>query len=266
MPLPYFSLVHATYNSQLSLADHFDKWIRTARDPGAIEYIFALEEGDLNALEAPSGFQIVKTQSPDEYSTSVLNWNSAAAASTGQVLVTVSDDLTPPPNWDYRLREAIGQIDPSASRFVVKVDDSQSKFNSLVSHPIVSRAHYRDLGLFDSRYRSMFCDNDFTWTAFLRSQILDLRTLVFTHGHPHIGDFPETESQAKNNRRLEYEYGASQFKKKWPFFIEPAAARSLPLAHSLSTAFASRFLKRAGVLLRATRNQISSRVFRFRRG
>ena len=234
MPRPYFSLIHATYNSNLPLKAHFDRWIGSCSDPLSVEYIFAMEEGDQNQYEHPFGFRVVLTHPTGGLSSSVLNWNTAASLAVGKILVVVSDDLTPPNEWDRKIREAIGNANPLRSRFVLKVNDSGKINDSLVSHPIISRKHYEDLGLFSPDFSGMYCDNDFTWRAFLRSTILDGRSILYSHKHPHLGSFPETSSHIRNNREIEYEAGRKAFGRRWPVFIDAAAARHLPLSTPIS--------------------------------
>jgi glycosyltransferase involved in cell wall biosynthesis len=234
MPRPYFSLIHATYNSNLSLKAHFDRWVGSCSDPPSVEYIFAMEEGDRNQYELPIGFRVVVTNPAGGFSSSVLNWNTAARNAIGEILVVVSDDITPPNNWDLRIREAIGNANPLKSRFVLKVNDSGKLKDSLVSHPIISRKHYEDLGLFSPDFSGMYCDNDFTWKAFFYSTILDGRHISYSHRHPHLGSFPETSSHIRNNRDIEYKAGREAFERRWPVFIDATAARYLPLFTSIS--------------------------------
>lgn len=260
MSRPYFTLIHATYNSQESLDAHFKKWISACQVPQDVEYIFAMERGDLNEREHPTGFRKVITVPGDGRSSAVLNWNAAAAAATGEILFAISDDLTPPKNWDAELKNAIGTTCASKTRFVMKVKDSHDLADSLVSHPIVSRKHYEDLGLFDPAFSSMYCDNDFTWKAFFSSEIFDCRGIEFLHSHPHLGGFAETESHRRNNRQLEYDFGLRQFQKRWPPFIEPAGARRLPLRSFPPARRATLVFARITVLLSALRGFFVKRL------
>lgn len=226
---PFFSLIHATFNSSLGLHNHYARWISRCDFPEDVEYIFAMDRKDLNSCEAPDGFKVILTNTDRDLSSSVTNWNAAALSSVGRVIVAVSDDLEPCNHWDSRIRELIIDREPSSESFVLKIKDSDDETNSLVSHPIVSRAYYQKLGLFDPEFASMYCDNDFTWRAFFRSTIFDAREIEFTHLHPHLGNYPESVSHQRNNRPVEYRHGESVFKGKWPFFIDASEARRLPL-------------------------------------
>jgi hypothetical protein len=264
MAQPFFSLLHATYNSPVPISAHYDKWMRASRFPEDVEFLVAMERGDRNQQESQKGWSALVTEPRDTRSSAVLNWNSAAAASIGSVLVVIADDLDPISDWDVHLRKAIGKADPLRSRFVVKVNDSGDSGDSLVRHPIISRRHYSDLGLFDAGYSSMYCDNDFTWRAFFHSEILDCRHIDFAHKHPGVGEFAETESHRRNNHRLEYEHGRSRFEAIWPKFIVPADAKRLPLVDALQTSSVLLFRARVSTILKSVRRYLLNKTYRAR--
>jgi len=207
-----------------------------------------MEEGDPHADEGPGPFRKLVCEHKDKFSSAVSNWNSAALASSGKIMIVVSDDLVPPRGWDQLVRAAAGNLDPAAHRFVVKVTDSLDAADTLVRHPIVSRRHYEDLGLFRGVFSSMYCDNDFTLRAFFNSRILDARRIIFTHEHPSIDNFQETESHRRNNRPEEYEKGHAQFRKLWPPFIKPELARRLPLRDTKTRTSIGLYAVRTGIL------------------
>jgi hypothetical protein len=256
MPQPFFSLLLATFNSREPVSTLYARWLSACRFPADVEFLAAMERGDRNQHERAAGWTALVTDPPDARSSAVLNWNSAASASIGAVLVVIADDLDPVRDWDVHLRRAIGTANPLRRRFVIKVNDSGDSGDSLVRHPIISRKHYADLGLFDPSFSSMYCDNDFTWRAFFRSQILDCRHLEFAHRNPSLGDFSETESHRRNNDRLEYEHGRLRFDTRWPKFIKPSGAKSLPLAQNLNSSLTTLSAARISILLNLLRQHL----------
>lgn len=213
-----FSLLHATYHRQESPLAVKDAWLSAAAYPDAVEYIFALDEDDLRTVARTSGHARVVSP-PTGKVTAVRNWNAAAAASSGEVLVVVADDLFPPRNWDVALAEIIGsRLDPTRVPFAVKVRDTTATQSpvgdTLLRHPIVSRAFYEKFGLFSPKFTGIACDADLTRRALWRSAILDGRSrLALEHRHATT-DRPSV-STAKLNDRNEYESAGIAYAAAW---------------------------------------------------
>lgn len=175
-----------------------------------------MEEQDKDAIEKTAGHARVITSPPDDYSSAVQNWNSAAERADGDLLFVISDDLTPVANWDNELVELCQGLDPVLVDFCVKIKDSPSYEDTTLRHPVVSRKFYNTHGLFDDKFRGVYCDNDITMRAFLFSQILDGRSLAFHHSHPHFErSVTESVSQKKINAPREYNRGSEMFRSKY---------------------------------------------------
>lgn len=211
------SILHATYMSGTNPTRHRDFWLSAARYPQRVEYICAMNADDSVAVEATAtGVLRVVNEAPDGYSTAVQNWNSAAARATGDLLVVVSDDLFPPPDWDIRLEELVTPLRPQETDFALKIQDSPFPADTTLRHPVISRGFFDKFGLFDSAFRGVYCDNDITLRAFLFSVIVDGRSIQFAHEHPHFDhSVNETVSQRKINAAPEYEFGREVFVRKW---------------------------------------------------
>jgi hypothetical protein len=163
-------------------------------------------EGHIRTVNSANGVRV----------TAVRNWNAAAAMANGSLLMVIADDLLPPPAWDTALSEMIGPIDPMVASFVLKVTDSLSLDDTLLRHPVVSRAFYQRYGLFSTDFDGVYCDNDITVRAFWQSVILDGRSLILEHQHPALDtSVAWTESQQRMNSRLEYERGRTAFEASW---------------------------------------------------
>src|SRR6476646_7802668 len=89
------SLLHATYRAGQIALEGRDAWLARAGDPEQIEHIFAFDADD----ELSAGFDGVASP-PRDGVTAVRNWNAAAAVATGDLLVTIADDLLPCEGWD----------------------------------------------------------------------------------------------------------------------------------------------------------------------
>ncbi|SDB80679.1 Glycosyl transferase family 2 [Raineyella antarctica] len=226
---PRYSLLHATYRRGESPVEVKDAWLSAAADPAAIEHIFALDADDSRTLAWVEGHRQVVSPPTGEV-TAVRNWNAAAAAATGDVLVVIADDLYPPPHWDVRLAGIIGpRLDPVRVPFAVKALDVTSAQNpatdTLMRHPIVSRAFYEKFGLFSPRFTGVYCDNDITRRALWGAVVLDGRSgLVLEHRHATT-THRRTESTSRINEARAWAEGLATYEDAWTLRQRAAPVR-----------------------------------------
>ena len=230
---PRISLLHATYKRLGGPLEVRDAWISRAADPASIEYVVSMDADDLRTVALTEGIPRHVNPAGDGQVTAVRNWNAAAAAAQGDLLVVIADDLFPPPGWDRDLLQMIGRLDPNRTPFVVKLADAPWPGDILLRHPVISRAYYRKFGLFSPSYRGVYCDNDFTARAYWRSVILDGRSLQLEHRHPDLTDaVAPSESHDRLNRRDEYQRGEEQYLAAWSKWQRTAKRRFVPTSPS----------------------------------
>jgi hypothetical protein len=122
-----------------------------------------------------------------EKNTSVVDaTNQAAKASTGDILVYLSDDFKCPDNWGNLI---IKEFEGSTGPRMLKVDDCLQKFHvPILTIPIMNRVMYERLGYFwNPEYKSMFVDEDLYWTARKINAIKMCPHIKFPHEHPSNG-------------------------------------------------------------------------------
>lgn len=215
------SLLHATYHRPGGPWEVVQAWLSAAVEPERVEYVLACDEDDQLGEHNDwlANVKIIRNPVDALWSTAVRNWNAAADASTGDLLVVVADDLFPPRGWDEILFEVVSGIDPQVTPFAVKLKDDPRSTDVLMRHPVLSRAFFDQYGLFDDHFHSVYCDNDFTYRAFWKAFILDGRRVVLDHRHPSsYAGMRMTESHRRNNRPLEDEHGVAQFHRNWSFW------------------------------------------------
>lgn len=235
------SLLHATYFSDYGPIQQKNIWLSRARHPERVEYVVAMDVDDTSAIEITAQEKRAINKPIDGLSTAVQNWNSAAFISRGDLLFVISDDLRPHHDWDVRLEQMLGSLNPAQVDFALKVQDSPNTSDTTLRHPVISRKFYTKFGLFNNSFRGVFCDNDITLRALLYSRILDGRGAKFDHEHPHFDrQIQLSLSQHKINRPEEYAFGKEVFERAYaPFHKGMNLNRlSLPtdhttLAHSL---------------------------------
>ena len=201
---PRISLLHATYRRVGGPLEIRDAWLGQAADPDSVEYLVSMDADDLATVALTEGLPRLVNPGGEGEVTAVRNWNAAASAAQGDLLVVIADDLFPPQGWDRALIEIIGRLNPSRTPFVVKVADSPKLGDILLRHPVASRAFYNRFGLFSPSYRGVYCDDDFTARAYWNSVILDGRSLQLEHRHPDLTErVAFSESHDRLNRRDE---------------------------------------------------------------
>lgn len=242
------SLLHATYFSDFGAIQQKNFWLSRARHPERVEYIVAMDVDDSSAIEITAQEKRAVNKPIDGFSTAVQNWNSAAFISDGDLLFVISDDLKPHHDWDVRLEEMLGSLNPAQVDFAVKVQDSPNPSDTTLRHPVISRKFYSKFGLFDNSFRGVFCDNDITLRALLYSRILDGRSAIFEHEHPHFDrQVHLTLSQHKINRLEEYAFGREVFERAYAPFHKGLNLNNLSLPTDHTNLAPSLRIRRLGI-------------------
>jgi hypothetical protein len=213
------SLLHATRGTPDRANATRESWLSRAYDRSMIEHFWAIQAGDTTSTALDPDSIVAVTDDPPAWaSSSVANWNAAAALATGDLLVVIADDLTPPIGWDDTLRVFLGNPNTASTQFCVYVPDQLSN-DGLLRHPIMSRALYQRRGyIFDPEYYGVFCDNDLTtWCQFNRVPVyrIDPHRLQFYHDHDMTGN----SVTAQQNRKEAYDWGYAIYMEKWGAII-----------------------------------------------
>ncbi len=213
------SLCHATYHSRKKPKEIKDLWLKNSYQRDLIEYIPGLNKNDLGAFKNTNQMKRFISMRSD-ICTAVINWNGAASISSGDILFAIADDLVPSQGWDQKLRELLKGLNPRKYHFAIKINDSNSNFDTKMRHPIISRRFYEEFGLFDNNFRGVFCDDDITNRAFWKSLIIDGRDIKIMHDNENLRKGVNLEipiSTLKINQESEYEYGFKIIQEKWSY-------------------------------------------------
>jgi len=167
----------------------------------------------------------------------VVGWNRAAALSSGDILVLVSDDYFPPRHWDTEIIKAIGDVKREAVLWVRNVAYVPQGFiplwDHLICHPIMTRPYYERLGyILPPWYFGRGTDNELTEIAMRDNVIIDVRkTLAFQHqdSHPAYEPLEENESNGAVTAHYQEDWDtytarrARGFPKEWPVLSSATA-------------------------------------------
>lgn len=190
---PLFSLLHVSARPE-KWREAFEAWLSSADDPSTVEYILCVDKGGPffetdSRLSVPGPPRNVRLTLNTGRHCVVDAWNTAARASTGQVLICVADDFFPCKHWDTALLNVIPDI---GGEYAVHVN-AQDPWPWIMTHPILTRAYYERPGrggcpngeLFYPAYNSVGSDDDFTEYANKDGVVIDARAAVkFEHRHP----------------------------------------------------------------------------------
>jgi len=213
------SLCHATFHSKKKPSEIKELWLKNSYNRDLIEYIPGLNKDDLGAVNDTEGMNRFISMKTD-FCTAVNNWNGAASISKGDILFAIADDLIPSKGWDKKLRALLINLNPRKYHFAIKINDSNSNLDTKMRHPIISRRYYEKFGLFDNKFRGVFCDDDITNTAFWKSLIIDGREIKIDHNNMNQykgKNFKIPISTININKKSEYEYGFKIIQEKWSY-------------------------------------------------
>lgn len=206
------SLLHATRGRPGQALEARERWLDLAARPGRIEHIFAVDcddEASVKAL-AKMPHRIV----PDKGGGCVAAWNIAAEASTGDVLVQLSDDWTPTRDWDD---EFVSRLRDVAQPGVLRPSDGRRR-DDLLCMAILTRARLRQQGdLLHHGYLGIYSDDEFSFRAYQDGVVIDARDLVLLHDHPNYNpDVPVDETYLNQNCAERDKQGRKLFLKRNP--------------------------------------------------
>lgn len=198
------SLLHATRGRPQKAWLCRKEWLRRAKNPDAIEHIFAIDHDDEASLPLCLANHTIVLSGG-----CVGAWNAAAKKSRGEVLVQVSDDFEPPMGWDELILAELGDLSESK---VLAVSDGNRK-DDLLCMSILTRKRYEEQGyLYHPEFFSMYSDTWFSHKAFMDGAVIDARDrLVFNHYHPLFGKGEWDETYKRSNSDVNYRRGKKTF-------------------------------------------------------
>ncbi|MCE9518226.1 MAG: glycosyltransferase family 2 protein, partial [Verrucomicrobia bacterium] len=206
------SLLHATRGRPQQALEAREKWLAAATKPGRIEHIFAVDCDDLPTQKSLAKFnpRIV----PETGGGCVAAWNLAAAASTGDVLVQLSDDWTPIKGWD---EEFAGRFRDVAQPGVLRPSDGHRR-DDLLCMAILTRARLKQQGEFlHSGYFGIYSDDEFSFRAYQDGIVIDARDMILLHDHPNYNpDVEMDETYLHQNNTARDKEGRKTFLKRNP--------------------------------------------------
>lgn len=210
-----FSIIHASYGRPKIAMQTIDKWLSNCYNIHDIQYILSIDECDpeYNNYERvvgkvfydKLGISITNSDAIEAYkkyfrgllnetNTSVAAINNAAKQATGDIIIVISDDFEPIPNWDLEILKVVeGKKD-----WILKTHDGTQPW--IITLPIMDRSYYERFGyIYNPAYSHMFCDTELTHVADLLGRKLT-SSLLFKHNHYSVGGIAKDQTSVKADK------------------------------------------------------------------
>jgi len=198
------SLLHATRGRTLQAKECRDKWLNAAKHPENIEHIFGIDDDDIDSLTNINTQRVIVERGKG----CVAAWNACAKASTGDILIQLSDDWEPTPHWDATI---ISEFDAADGERILAISDGH-RVDDLLCMAILNRQRYEKQGfMFHPDFFSVYSDNYFTWCAHKDGVIKDARHIVFEHKHPVFNKAEWDDTYTVSNSQQNYIQGHGKF-------------------------------------------------------
>lgn len=195
---PLISIIHPSRSRPEQAAETAKRWLTSAKNPDAIEYILSLDCDDNSDYAAMFGYELtgyIDTihMAINDNQNAVQAINAAAKISSGRIIVCISDDFACPAQWDKFLIEQLH----SHNDFIVKTDDGYQPW--IITLPIMDRAYYNRFGyVYYPEYSHMFCDTELSAVADLLDRKITL-PIIFRHNHYSLIGAKEDDVSRKAN-------------------------------------------------------------------
>lgn len=194
------SLIHPSRGRGKKAFETYCYWMDRAANSNSIEHILSVDSSDPGLNDYNICFDHYVSFDNDCV---VSATNNAAAVSTGDILVYLSDDFKCPDNWDEKIIERFHVMEsvPIDTPLLIKVDDCLQPFNKdVLTIPIMNRALYDRLGYFwNPLYKSMFVDQDLYWVCRKNKWLMSCEDLKFPHEHYSVGKAQRDETNIRSD-------------------------------------------------------------------
>lgn len=198
------SLLHATRGRSTQANNCRDKWLTAAKNPQDIEHIFGIDDDDVDSLSNINTQRVIVERGKG----CVAAWNACAKASTGAILIQLSDDWEPIEAWDEIILKEFEGVE---NEQVLAISDGH-RTDDLLCMAILNRKRYEKQGyMFHPDFFSVYSDNYFTWLATKDGVIKEAKHIVFEHKHPIFNKAEWDKTYLESNDQKNYMQGHSKF-------------------------------------------------------
>jgi hypothetical protein len=206
------SVAHPTCRPEKAIKIR-ELWLGRANHPENIEYIFGIEPeaASHRIAEFPHA---LSEPVPDGHSSAVANYNAAAAATSGPIIIAAQDDIYPPHGWDTQVFEAL--VRHTAQPRVLHLHDG-FRTDSIMVIMCVTRAWLKKHGtLLSPEYDGYYSDTEFSYRAYEAGEVIHGRHIKFYHDHPAFTGAESDESYMRQQNPEAFARGKATFERRNP--------------------------------------------------
>jgi len=168
------SLLHPSRGRAYKSFETISKWLRCAGSN--VELVVSIDTDDEQKDEYIKLYGEAVIINDNKSSVEAVN--KAAQASTGDLMIVVSDDTDCFEGWANMILSAVSD----KKDFVLKVNDGIQKW--IITMPILDRVYYDRFGyIYHPDYKHMFCDTQFTHVADILKKVIWRNDISFPHNH-----------------------------------------------------------------------------------
>ena len=226
--MPKISLLYTSRRANQIMAT-VNHWVGLASYPNSarLEVVVSIDADYVEGVQLSQDVQdgLIKWVVIDEPYNCVHGWNAAAEASTGDILIAISDDFRAFKGWD----QALIDVNPEWWTHDRAIRIRDGYVNTLCTLPIISRVRYKRFGYFyHPSYQSMFCDTELTEKALQDRALIDAN-LLFEHLHCDNGKRQKDEVDLRHASDTRWRNGQTVFNLRglrgFPTDAGPVAAK-----------------------------------------
>lgn len=195
------SLIHPSRLRPDKSFHNASKWLNLAKTK--CQLILAIDSDDPTA---PRYKELYNTLHDSEHEIGILHdkhlsvvhaTNMAAAKSTGDILIYLSDDFDCPNDWQWLV---LNEFEKYSGPTLIKVDDCLQRFDvPVLTIPMMNRELYDKLGyFFHPGYKSMFVDEHLYWRTQRLKALRFAPQLKFEHKHVSVGKAQDDETYRRS--------------------------------------------------------------------
>lgn len=186
------SLIHPSRGRPDKAFVTANKWL--AYSECATEHIFSLDSDDPFVYQYKAHDKLIVNPNTCVVEAA----NVAAKASTGDILLYLSDDFDCFPGWGRKIMDIAAKYQ---GEYLIKVHDGLQDFNNgVLTIPIMSRQLYERLGyIFHPAYKSMWVDVDLYYTCVNINAIKLHKEVVFQHNHYSNGKTKKDDTYSRSD-------------------------------------------------------------------
>ncbi len=195
------SLIHPSRGRPELALRAYRHWIDHAATPDQIEYILSIDHSDRDQIKYTSCQEFPDDCIIINHNRSIVDAvNNAAARSTGDIMVVMSDDFMCPAHWDSLITKRMSAF------CALHVNDTIQQ--NIITLPILTRSVYDRLGfIYHPHYLSMYADNDLTDCCKLIGAYTPAFDLTFQHQHYVNGFRKMDETYKRENSKQAWQVG-----------------------------------------------------------